>query len=101
MGNCNTLLSDIVDVHDVHDVEVDIKAVLQFFDVFYDHALILFFTEKLPYINWIKQWLKTIVSPSRVIDEDYHALSKQECPIWVTMDCKHVFLWPLLPKLMS
>ena len=47
---------------DVHDVDVDAKAVLQSFDVFYDHTGILFFIGKLPYINWIKQWLNTIVS---------------------------------------
>ena len=73
MGNCQYLLSDIVEeneneekeciVEDVHDVEVDAKIVLQSFDVFYDDAVILFFTGKLPYINWIKQWLNTIVSP--------------------------------------
>ena len=45
-------------------MEVDAKAVLQSFDVFYDRAVILFFTGKLPYINWIKQWLNTIVSPN-------------------------------------
>ena len=28
---------------DVHDVEVDAKAVVQSFDVFYDRAVILFF----------------------------------------------------------
>ena len=51
---------------EVHDVDVDAKAVLQSFDVFYDRAVILFFTGKLPYINWIKQWLNTIVSPNCV-----------------------------------
>ena len=40
---------------DVHDVDVNAKVVLQFFDVFYDRAVILFFIGKLPYINWIKQ----------------------------------------------
>ena len=72
----NTLLSDIMEDNeneakecideDVHDVDVDAKAVLQSFDVFYDRAVILFFTGKLPYINWIKQWLNTIVSPNCV-----------------------------------
>mgnify|MGYP006889222855 CR=1 FL=1 len=47
---------------DVHDMEVDVKALWQSFDVFYDHVVILFFTWKLSYINWIKQWLNTIVS---------------------------------------
>ena len=28
-------------------------------------------------------------------------LLKQECVLWVTMDCKHAFLWPLLPELRS
>ena len=150
----NTLLSDIMEDNeneakeciddDVHDVDVDAKAVLQSFDVFYDRAVILFFTGKLPYISWIKQWLNTIVSPNCVeniyagprgfydvvfrspehrsallakvpvfFDKrlvhvmqwspvvDYHALLKQECPVWVTVDCKHAFLWPLLPELMS
>ena len=65
----NTLLSDIMDDNeneakkcideDVHGVNVDAKAVLHSFDVFIDHAVILFFTGKLPYINWIKQWLNT------------------------------------------
>ena len=145
----NTLLSDIMEDNeneakectdeDVHDVDVDAKAVLQSFDVFYDRAVILFFTGKLPYFSWIKQWLNTIVSPNCVeniyagprgfydvvfrspehrsallakvpvfFDKrlvhvmqwspvvDYHALLKQECPVWVTVDCKHAFLWPLL-----
>ena len=153
-GIANTLLFDIVEENenaakecndeDVHDVDVDAKVVLQSFDVFYDRAVILFFTGKLPYINWIKQWLNTIVSPNCVeniyagprgfydvvfrspehrsallakvpvfFDKrlvhvmqwspvvDYHALLKQECPVWVTVDCKHAFLWPLLPELMS
>ena len=55
---------------DVHDVDVDAKAVLQSFDVFYDRAVILFFTGKLPYHNWIKQWLNTIVS-SNCIENIY------------------------------
>ena len=48
------MLSDIVDENendvkeciddDVHDVEVDAKAVLQFFYIFYDRAIILLFT---------------------------------------------------------
>ena len=72
----NTLLSDIMEDNekeakecideDMHDVDVHAKAVLQSFDVFYDRAVILFFTGKLPYINWIKQWLNTIVSPNCV-----------------------------------
>ena len=28
-------------------------------------------------------------------------LLKQECVLWVTMDCEHAFLWPLLPELRS
>ena len=32
---------------------------------------------------------------------DYRALLKQECPVFVTLDCKHALLWPLLPELMS
>ena len=32
---------------------------------------------------------------------DYHALLKQECSVWVTMDCKHAFLCRLLLELMS
>ena len=49
-GIANTLLFDIVEENeneakesideDVHDVEVDAKAVLQYFDVFYDRAVI-------------------------------------------------------------
>ena len=75
-GIANTLLSDIVEENDnatkecndedVHVMDVDAKAVLQSFDVFYDRAVILFFTGKLPYINWIKQWLSTIMSPNCV-----------------------------------
>ena len=62
----NTLLSNIMEDNEneakecineeVHDVDVDAKAVLQSFDVFYDREVILFFTGKLPYI---KQWLNT------------------------------------------
>ena len=72
----NTLLSDIMEHNeneekewideDDHNVDIDAKAVLQSFDVFYERAFILFFTWKLPYINWIKQWLNTIVSPNCV-----------------------------------
>ena len=50
----NTLLSGIMEDNeneakacideDVHDVDVDAKAMLQSFDVSYDHAVILFFT---------------------------------------------------------
>ena len=75
-GTSNTLLFDIVEENenatkepideDVHFVKVDVTADLQSFDVFYDHVVILFFTMKLPYINWIKQWLNTIVSPNCV-----------------------------------
>ena len=32
---------------------------------------------------------------------DYHALLKQECHVWVTVDCKHAVLWRLILKLMS
>ena len=75
-GIANTLLSDIMEDNendaeecideDVHDVDVDAKAVLQSFDVFYDRVVILFFIGKLPYINWIKQWWNTIMSPNYV-----------------------------------
>ena len=75
-GITNSLLSDIVEENenaakecideDVQDVEIDAKVVWQSFDVFYDRAVILFFIRKLPYINWIKQWLNTIVSPNCV-----------------------------------
>ena len=60
---------------DVHDVDLDAKAVLQSFHVFYDHAVILFFIGKLPYINWIKQWLNTIVSPN-CVENIYAGTSK-------------------------
>ena len=128
----------------VHYVEVDAKAVFQSFDVLYDRAAILFITRKLTYVNWIKLWLNTIVSPNCVeniyagprgfydvvfrspehrsallakvpmffdkrlvqvmhwfLIVDYHALLKQECLVWVTVDCKHVFLWPLLLEVFS
>ena len=81
----NTLLSDIMEDNeneakecideDVHDVDLDAKAVLHSFDVFYDRAVILFFIGKLPYINWIKQWLNTIVSPN-CVENIYAGTSK-------------------------
>ena len=75
-GIANTLLFDIVKGNEnaaeecidenVHYVEVDAKAVFQSFDVLYDRAAILFITRKLTYVNWIKLWLNTIVSPNCV-----------------------------------
>ena len=63
-GITNSLLFDIVEEdeneakecidEDVCDMELDAKS----FDLFYDHAII--------FINWIKQWLNTIVSPNSV-----------------------------------
>ena len=32
---------------------------------------------------------------------DYKDLLKQQCPIWVTVDCNNSFFWDLLPELMS
>ena len=32
---------------------------------------------------------------------DYKDLLKQQCPIWVTVDCSNSFFWDLLPGLMS
>ena len=65
----NTLLSNIVEENenatkecineDVHDVEVDAKVILQFCYVFYDFAVILYFTRKLPFVNWIKLCART------------------------------------------
>ena len=36
----------------------------------------------------------------RLVDPfvDHHALLKQESPIWVMVDCKHVFLWPFYTR---
>ena len=47
----------------------------------------VFFDKRLVHVV---QWLPVV---------DYHALLKQECPIWVRVDCKHAFLWSLLPKM--
>ncbi len=153
--NCvNALLYDVVKHNeeesrdctdeDVKDVDIDTKSVLQSFDVFYDRAVILFFTGKLPLVSWIKQWLNTMLVPNCVeqvhvgprgffdvvfrssehrtallakvplfFDRrlvhvmqwapmvDYDVLLKQQCPVWVSVDCNHSFLWSLLPELMA
>ena len=51
----------------VTDMTANVQVVLLSFDVFYDREVIYyFFVGKLPFVNWIKQSLNTIVSQNGV-----------------------------------
>ena len=60
----NEMESHNCDKNDVMDMALDATSMLKSLDVFYDPAVILFCTGKLPFISIIKQWLNSIVLPN-------------------------------------
>ena len=51
---------------DVVEVVMETKSMLATFDRFYDHDIILYFTNKLPLVSWIKQRLNSFIMPNCV-----------------------------------
>ena len=61
------ILSEFVD-GDVITVEVETKEYIMSFSTFYDRIVMMFFTSKVPYLTWIKQWLHNVVHVDCVED---------------------------------
>ena len=135
----NAKIIEEFDVDDVIKVEVDTKEYLRSFSDFYDKGVIMFFTGRIPYLSWIKQWLRNVMNIDCVEDVyagprgfyevvlrsqeyrdqllnrlpifygrslvhvvpwrplvEYQDILKQECPVWVEVECNQSTMWPLL-----
>ncbi len=63
----NAKIIEEFDVDDVIKVEVDTKEYLRSFSDFYDKGVIMFFTGRIPYLSWIKQWLPNVMNTDCVL----------------------------------